>query len=146
MRETFKSLFSQIDELDLSISLYELAHGKRSKPPRDELLQNFSEDQLAAITERVSHWNQFSYLKRRHLLVELRREQFTLKDIYSQPVMRRCHPEPAEPELPSEFNSEIPVFPLGVLNSDSISSILFKPKSELNPKTYSKKDLENLSK
>lgn len=146
MRETFKSLFSQIDELDLSISLYELAHGKRSKPPREELLQNFSEDQLAAITERVSHWNQFSYLKRRHLLVELRREQFTLKDIYSQPVMRRCPPEPAEPELPSEFNSEIPVFPLGVLNSDSISSILFKPKSELNPKTYSKKDLEKLSK
>jgi hypothetical protein len=35
---TFEDLFKQIDETDLIINYYEILNGKRTKPPRDELL------------------------------------------------------------------------------------------------------------
>ena len=49
LKETFVNLFREIDELDLRINYYDLAHGKRKNPIRPELLKLFSEEeQLAA--------------------------------------------------------------------------------------------------
>ena len=64
--DTFKSLFQQIDELDLMINYYELAHDRRKNPPRDELLNKFTPEEQAALEEKASHWNQYKYLKTRH--------------------------------------------------------------------------------
>jgi hypothetical protein len=36
--DDFKALFKEIDETDLVLNYYDLEHGKRKKPPRDELL------------------------------------------------------------------------------------------------------------
>lgn len=72
--ETFTELFRQIDELDLSINYYELAHNRRKNPPREELLNKFTPEEHAALQEKITHWNQYKYLKMRHQLVELRRE------------------------------------------------------------------------
>lgn len=74
LRETLLELFRAIDELDLAINYYDLAHNRRTKPPREQLLNKFTEQEKAEIQERVSHWNQYKYLKQRHHLVELRRE------------------------------------------------------------------------
>ena len=35
LRETLTNLFRQIDELDLTINYYDLAHNRRTNPPRD---------------------------------------------------------------------------------------------------------------
>ena len=80
--DTFKDLFRRIDELDLMINYYELAHNRRKNPPREELLNKFSAEEQTTLEERASHWNQYKYLKMRHELVELRREQYTLRDSY----------------------------------------------------------------
>ena len=72
--ETFTNLFRQIDELDLEINYYELAHDRRKNPPREELLNKFSLEEQESLQEKASHWNQYKYLKMRHQLVELRRE------------------------------------------------------------------------
>ena len=43
MIQIFKDLWRQIDELDLKLSYYDLLHGKRVKPPREQLVKKFSE-------------------------------------------------------------------------------------------------------
>ena len=55
--ETFTELFRQIDELDLAINYYELAHNRRKNPPREELLRKFSAEEQQVLQEKVSHWN-----------------------------------------------------------------------------------------
>ena len=145
MQQTFIDLFAQIDELDLCINYYEILHEKRKNPPRAELAKKYTEEQHQRFQERVTHWNQSQYLKRRHLLVELRREQFTLRDSFIQTISPDRQAEPTEPEVSPDFEAEIPVFPLGVINGQKLSSLIFKPKSELNPKTYTEDDLKKIS-
>lgn len=84
-----ESLWAQIDELDLTLNFYDLAHNKRKKPPREELLQRFTESQIETLKEKGEHLNSFTYLKMRHLLVDLRRDQFGLRDNYKTPIMNR---------------------------------------------------------
>ena len=64
--DTFTDLFRQIDELDLTINYYELAHNRRKNPPRDELLRKFTDEECALLQEKATHWNQYKYLKMRH--------------------------------------------------------------------------------
>ena len=45
LANTFVSLFRQIDELDLAINYYELAHNRRKNPPREELLAQFTPEE-----------------------------------------------------------------------------------------------------
>ena len=66
VKQTLTVLFSEIDKLELSIALYELKHGKRTKEVRPELLRKFSEEEICTLRERISHWNQYTYLKKRH--------------------------------------------------------------------------------
>ena len=66
MRDTFTSLFDQIDRLDLGINIYEWSHGRRKNPPREKLVEKFSQDEYAKIEEETHHWNQHIYLKKRH--------------------------------------------------------------------------------
>jgi hypothetical protein len=54
---TFTALFRQIDELDMMINFYDLAHGKRKNPPRDTLLIKFNEEELRTLRERSEKWN-----------------------------------------------------------------------------------------
>ena len=67
-----ESLFRQIDETDLIINFYDLAHNKRKNPPRDELISRFTEAEQLHFQEKASTLSQYQYLKLRHLLVELR--------------------------------------------------------------------------
>lgn len=145
MRQVFLDLFAQIDELDLCINLYDFAHGKRKNPPRAELIEKFSKEQQEKFKERITHWNQYTYLKRRHLLVELRRQQFTLRDSFSNSIIRETPPEPIEPEILPDFDIEIPVFPLGVFNDKLLSFLIFREKDRLNPTAYSEAELKKIS-
>ena len=123
--------------------MYEFAHGKRKEPPRDSLLKRFDESQIQTAKQIASKWNQFKYLKQRHLIVELRREQFTLRDSYIEKHLRHT---PVEPEIEPtnlDFEAEIPVFPLGVVGGP-FSNLIFKNKDELNPYTYTEKEQETL--
>jgi hypothetical protein len=49
VRESFISLFSEIDRLDFLISQYELNHGRRTKPIRAELVKRFTEEEIATM-------------------------------------------------------------------------------------------------
>lgn len=147
--DDFKRLFREIDETDLVLNYYDLEHGKRKKPPREELITQFTEEEQIKFRSRALGLNQYNYLKLRHLLVELRRQQYTLKDTYSiniqKDVLCKGHTDNLPPETP-DFGTEIEVFPLGMVGPQRISELIFKPFSELIPENFDARDLEIISK
>ena len=141
IRAVYTDLFKRIDRLEMTIQFYELNHGRRKEPPRATLLNRFQEFEIEAAQQTASKWNQFHYLKQRHLIVELRREQFTLRDTYVEKHLRHTPPEPDLDPVNPDFDAEIPVYPLG-LSYGPIGALLFKTEENLNPSTYSEQDLE----
>ena len=139
----FEDLFRRIDTIELTINFYEFSHGRRTEPPREQLQKRFSESEILAAQQTAAKWNQFKYLKQRHLIVELRREQFTLRDSYIEKHMRKTPPEPDLDPVNPDFDAEIPVFPLG-LSYGPIGALLFKNEFELNPSCYTENELKTI--
>ena len=144
LRATFQELFDRIDRLEMSIHFYEFAHGKRKEPPRTALTKRFEQADVDEARETAAKWNQFKYLKQRHLIVELRREQFTLRDSYVEKHQRHTPPEPDIDPVHLDLDAEVPVFPLGLVGSP-FSNLVFKSKDQLNPYTYTEKELNVLT-
>ena len=140
LKPIFEDLFTRIDTLELAIHLYEFSHGRRKEPPRESLLKKFTEQEIEATKLKIEKWNQYKYLKNRHYIVELRREQFTLRDTYSAPIMLKTTPEPAAEFEALDIDAEINVFPLGLISNTQTSHLLFKNPNELNPTTYTEEE------
>jgi hypothetical protein len=72
-------------------------------------------------------------LRRRHQLVELRREQYTLRDSFAPIVVTDGVKPVVEPVTPPEFDAEIEVLPLGTYNSTETAAALFRSWQDLTP-------------
>lgn len=134
LRQPFLDLFRQIDTIELGINFYEMAHGKRTKFSRDSLTKEFSPEQITQIQTNSQKWSQAKYLKMRHIIVELRREQFTMRDTYVTKITRHSCAEPEIDYQINEFDAEIPVFPLGL--KDGPYAPLVFPDFEMAPSAY----------
>ena len=146
LKPVFQNLFGRIDRLDLLLNYYDLAHGKRKNPPREELLKRFSSEEQLELKEESTHLNQFAYLKLRHQLVELRKEQFSLRDSYSFTIRREPIYNYAPVPTSRILDTDIQVFPLGFLYPDQkISQLVFQPLEQLIPQNFSQSDLEKIS-
>jgi hypothetical protein len=140
---TLEDLWRRIDWLDLAICYYELDHDKRQNPPRPKLLSKFTTDEQLRIHEKTKSWSMYHYLKNRHLLGELRREQYTIRDSFTTSLLPNTTPAPIEPEPAFSFGSDVTVLPLGLKTEKN--SLFFKEKDQLNPHTYSEDDLIRLN-
>lgn len=138
----FEDLFKRIDYIELQLNFYEFSHGRRKDPPRAALLKRFSELEIKAAEQAAAKWNQFKYLKQRHLIVELRREQFTLRDSFVDKHLRKTPLEPELEPVNPDFDAEVPVFPLGVAHG-SMGALLFSEK--LNPFELKENELKKIS-
>lgn len=140
----FQELFTQIDQIELTINYYELAHNRRINPPRESLLNKFSEDQLLSIQNKAATLTQFKYLKLRHYLVELRREQYTLKDTYATPIAPSYSTQLGAPieDEPLSFDNVI-VRPAGLFDDSPLSSKLFR--ESIDPSLFTQEDFQKLS-
>lgn len=141
--EKLEELWEQIDELDLIINFYDLAHNKRKLEPRKELLNRFSQEDIEYLKGRASRLNQFNYLKLRHLIVELRREQFSLKDYYNPTITSLEAREPEVQVMPA-FDADIRVLPVGLKYLDN--SKLFPDNRFPLPSDFSEKEIEKIIK
>lgn len=139
------SLFNDIDKIDLILNFYDLKHGKRKNPPRKELTNKFSESEINLIKEKSEKLNQFKYLKLRHLLVELRREQFTIRDTFLSPIQYQNNKiieiSPSSPI----FEFEIPVYPLGLLEDKQLIKKIFPLNKFPLPQDFSDDELKEIS-
>ena len=142
--EVFENLWTQIDELDLLLNYYDLGSGKRINPPRDELLKKFTTEEQEQLKEKASHLNQYQYLKKRHELVELRREQYTLRDSYTGTVVCGQSHYYQNHELESiSFDEDVEVYPLGIINGEEASRLIFD--RNFSPRALNERQLKLIS-
>jgi len=140
-----EALWHEIDETELLLNFYELAHNKRKLPPRAQLLKRFSPSDISSISTRAESLLPYAYLKLRHKLVDLRREQYILKDEYAPPVLSNPTFSYTDQEPPT-FGEEIKVKPVGIPKNDRpFFSKVFNLERYPNPSDFSYEDLENLS-
>lgn len=139
-----EELWRNIDETDLTINFYELAHQKRTLPPRPELLNRFTPDQITKIQTHASKLSNYAYLKLKHELVSLRREQYTLKDEYS-PIIPSAPTFILHQSSPT-FETEFTVLPIGIPSDTTFYKKIFNPNRYPNPNDFSQEDLNSLSK
>ena len=139
--ETFENLWRLIDEIDLEINFYEERIGKRDKPPRDELLKRFTNEEIELIRSRSEKLNQYSYLKRRHQLIDLRREQFTIRDSYHS-TFNVAQSIFAPRTNSTVFDCDIEVLPLGLADTPT-GKLIFD--SNFDPARLSEEQLQKIS-
>lgn len=141
----FEHLWRQIDELDYMIEEWELAHDKRTKPIRDNLRAAFSEEEQASLRATAIKWPQYQYLKRRHELVELRRQQYTLRDTYQEPFVNQGVIEVAPIDPVYDWDVGIIVRPLGLVVTEGPRSLAWMDWSQLNPHNFNEEELRLIS-
>lgn len=136
-----EDLFHRIDILDLTIEYYDSIHNKRTKEIRQSLLEKFTEEEREALEEEALHWNQYYYLKQKHELVELRREQFSIRDSFVTTIQRHTLPSiDIDVDNYTDFGVDVMVLPLGLWKP-----LIFKKPDELNPFTYTAAELKQVS-
>lgn len=140
-----EQLWREIDSLDLELNFYDLIHGKRTKPPREELLALFDESAQQSLRESAAHLNQFQYLKKRHLLVELRREQYTVKDLY-KPIRAPHNITPSTfiQSTNTTIETDYPVAPIGLSTGVSIQEKLFPKDRYPIPSDFTQEELKSV--
>lgn len=113
LRATYEELWRTIDEIELEINFYEIKVGKRDKPPREELIGKFSDDEVERIRAAAHKLNQYGYLKLRHRIRELRTEQFTIRDSYRS-TFNITQSTYAAKNNSFVFDCDVEVLPLGI--------------------------------
>lgn len=141
---TYLELFKQIDSTDLLINYYEIINNKRKKEPREELLKKFNEEEKNEIYNRALLLDQRQYLKLRHFLVELRSQQFTLKDSYTFSVQKESKNHIKFDGGAAMFDEDIEVFPLGLFNDSKLAEDIFINQSEFVEKQYTKEQIKKV--
>ena len=145
LKEEFTHLFRQIDDADLLINFYEFAHGKRKNPPRQELLDRFTEEEQQQVQKRSENLDSYSYLKWRHYLVELRSLQYTLRDSYRHPVLMETKHHVKTTEISLNFDGDTPIFPLGLMTDTLIGKGVFVTEQELEKREYTDEEFRKIS-
>ena len=126
LKSVYEDLFRRIDTIELTLNYYELFTGKRKLPPRENLLNKFTEQEQIALNERALKLTQFKYLKMKHLLVELRSEQYTYYDMHNDKV--QPHIESQEPIYMEEqlrIGEDVSVLPVGLNDESGLASKIF---------------------
>ena len=139
-----EELWKEIDSLELELNYYDLMHGKRTKPPREELISLFPNEEQQTLREQAAHLNQFQYLKKRHLLVELRREQYTIKDLYRPIKSLHSAPSTQLSQSISTIETDYPVAPIGLIGGLSIQEKLFPKDRYPIPSDFTQEELKTI--
>lgn len=140
----FEDLWKEIDELELLVTLYELQHERRSAPVREALLSRFTAAAIETAREKASHLNLYQYLKKKHLLVELRRQQYSLKDGYTEPLLLRAtFNEPVSTQI--VWGEDVQIEPLGLPFKSPISSKIWRTDRFPIPSDFNEDELRELS-
>lgn len=142
----YEELFRQIDEIELELNYYELFCGRRKLPPRESLISKFTDEEQRILNEKAIHLSQYQYLKLRHLLVELRSQQYTYSDSFSDKIY--SHAASILPVLFQEnlyIGDAIGAYPLGLLNQTSLSQKLFPNTRWPIPSDFTEDELKLIS-
>lgn len=140
-----EALWRQIDETEYKVARYELVHGRRSLEIRPELLQKFDSAAINTLNTEVASLSQYAYLRLKHLLVELRQQQYTYRDSYIG-----LHITEPEPYAPMEdfftFQDDIPVFPFPLIGQSNLREKVYPVTKLPSPVDFTESELKEISK
>lgn len=143
LREDFLSLFSQIDETEYLIGIYELGIGKRNKPIRAELINRLGAETCARLADKARTLNRRAYLFKKHELVDLRSQQYILAESYTDnSIVSRDYRWYTEAPV-QRLDADIPVYPFGFFYEGN--NLIFKSEEELCADAFSEKELWEIS-
>ena len=145
--DAYNELFRQIDEIELELNYYELFCGRRKLPPREGLISKFTEEEQRILNEKAIHLTQYKYLKLRHLLVELRSQQYTYSDNFTNRIY--SHTASLIPVLFSEtlyVGDSIGAYPLGLKHSSTLSQKMYPDGRFPAPGDFTDGELQEISK
>lgn len=142
-----EDLWRRIDSTELTISFYELAHGKRKTPIRQVLLDRFTPEEHELFRARAEKLTQYSYLRLKHQLVELRTQQYTYQDSYKQTIFSKPTNNSIYyfQEEPVEFGDDIPVLPLSIRYNTQLFKKIFNFERFPAPEDFNESELKELS-
>lgn len=145
--ENLEAIWYQIDTIELTLNYYELAHGKRKNPPREELLMRLSTDERNLCERRAQKLSQFSYFKLKHQLKDLRDQQYPFQDTYIHTLMPLKLKPYQEHDASSEFGADISILPMGTPQNDHpvFYAKLFNAERMPAPSDFTPKELNFLS-
>ena len=106
----FEDLWQRIDNLDYVIERAEQINGKRTLPIRDLLLRHVNPDELESKAADLAT-KPFLLLKQKKQLIELRREQYTLRDSYLEEHQKAITPIYSTSSS-LFFAEDIPIYPI----------------------------------
>lgn len=140
----FEKLWAQIDQLEYKLHTYQFQTGKRTAPPRDELVSQIPEGTRAILDTQAARLTPYQALKLAHELAALRDDQYTLRDTYA-PVLQPLNLVPTPPQAPPTFDSEINVRPLGIPTNSTLSSKIWNPERLPIPTDFTPEDQRAIS-
>lgn len=128
--DELEDLWTSIDTLEFQIATRKHSDGSQKKPPREEVRDRLENpEELAAEALR---WTQAQLSRAKHRLVELRTQQYTLRDDYKPTAFvdwrTRLEGTPSQPWTTDDWLT-LP-FPIP---SDDIFPILYQPLDTMRP-------------
>lgn len=141
----FEKLWKQIDLTDFEIEVWEAQHGKRTSPIRPALINALSDSEKAQAIHHTESLNLYQYLKLRHYLVDLRREQYSFRDSFVPVVRPHTGPQITEYKVPV-FGADIGVRPMGIPFAGALSEKIWREDRFPEPDDFAPSELEQLSK
>lgn len=139
-----ESLWTQIDELEYKLNLYELSVHKRTQPPRAELTNRIKPAARTALELEAVSLSPYSYLRLKHYLVELRQQQYNF--FGDEPLLTFPTEDLPLPIEAPQFGTEIEVKPLGIpLQLNSLHYRLFSTEEFPFPAQFTPEELKAIS-
>lgn len=147
LKTVYNDLFRQIDELELELNYYELWVGKRKLPPRAKLEAAFTEEERTLLNTKALKLSQFKYLKLRHLLVDLRSQQYIYYDTYKTQALP--HTGAHDSLLAGEntyIGEDVSVYPVGLKDETNLSARIFNLERDPEPHDFNEDELWKITK
>lgn len=141
----FEALWRQIDETEFLVQTYELQQGKRKTPIRSELLSRFTPLEKSLLESKARQLSSYHYLKLKRELVDLRTQQYILKDSYSSQILLNPTPN-FQVQDPLCFGDEVQLKPLDLIWDKDLFGKVWRSDRFPEPGDFNEKDLEKLSK
>ena len=141
----FETLWRQIDETEFLVQQYELDHQKRKSPIRETLLGRFAPPEIDTLKSRARQLSPYHFLKLKRELVDLRTQQYILRDSYAQTLM--SNPTPSyEVQEPPSFGEEVELRPFNFVDRGVLFEKIWRLDRFPEPKDFSEEELNEISK
>lgn len=118
----FEDLWKEIDYLDYAIETYKIDHGMRKKDIREELVSRLDDEVKAKAEAFAAEMSGHRYGKVRRLLIDLRQEQYALRDMYAPTQYFQS----SDKAYTGDKEGYVAYLPFGLCWQDEVSKLVYK--------------------